>query len=115
VPAARAFRRGFTLLGFYEPIAAPPGARIADLLAIAVDREHQRQGLGKALLDHAVSVAAQAGRGAGVREIRLTVAETNAVARRFFSANGFAVLDEQHGHYDGGQRAIRMGRALALG
>jgi ribosomal protein S18 acetylase RimI-like enzyme len=107
-----AVRRGFTLLGFYEPVGPPGRPSIADLLAIAVDRAHQRQGVGRLLLEHAIQLAAMAGRSAGVIEIRLTVAETNAVAQRFFAASGFAVLDEQHGHYDGGQRAIRMGRGL---
>jgi hypothetical protein len=47
-----------------------------------------------------------------VDEIRLTVAETNAVGQRLFAAHGFSVLDDHHGHYDGGQRAIRMSRRL---
>ena len=107
-----AVRRGFTLLGFYEPADIAPGRYVADLLAIAVDRQHQRQGVGSTLLDHAIHLAGLAADGGRVPEIRLTVADTNVVGRRFFAAFGFTVLDDNHGHYDGGQRAIRMTRAL---
>ena len=104
--------RGFTLLGFYEPAAGQTGPYVADLLAIAVARPHQRQGVGKRLLEHAIHLAGLAGGTGRVVEMRLTVAETNQVGRRFFSSFGFGVLDEDHGHYDGGQRAIRMMRGL---
>jgi ribosomal protein S18 acetylase RimI-like enzyme len=104
--------RGFTLLGFYEPDGADEGLCFADLLAIAVARPHQRQGLGRALLAHALAVAEAAACERGIREVRLTVAETNPIGRRLFAAEGFAVLDEDHGLYDGGQRAIRMRRPL---
>lgn len=107
-----AIRRGFTLLGFYEPAGIAPGRYVADLLAIAVDRSHQRQGVGSMLLDHAIHLAGLAADGGRVPEIRLTVADTNAVGRQFFRSFGFTVLDENHGRYDGGQRAIRMTRAL---
>lgn len=105
-------RRGFTLVGFYEPAGTPPGTYVADLLAIAVAPAHQRRGVGKGLLEHAIHLAEVASRGGRIHEMRLTVADTNAVAQRFFTSFGFGVLDENHGHYDGGQRAIRMARAL---
>jgi ribosomal protein S18 acetylase RimI-like enzyme len=104
--------RGFTLLGFYEPALMHAGTYVADLLAIAVARPHQRMGIGSSLLEHAIHLAALSSRAGRVREMRLTVAETNQVGRRFFSSFGFRVLDEDHGHYDGGQRAIRMVRNL---
>jgi ribosomal protein S18 acetylase RimI-like enzyme len=104
--------RGFILLGFYEPEEAPPGIHIADLLAIAVDRPCQRRGVGTSLLAHAVQLAGQASLSGTIRELRLTVADTNQIAQHFFRASGFHVLDEHHGHYDGGQRAIRMTRPL---
>ncbi len=104
--------RGFTLLGFYEPASAASGPYVADLLAIAVARPHQRKGVGTALLQHAIHLAGLASRAGRAVEMRLTVAETNQVGRRFFSSFGFHVLDEDHGHYDGGQRAIRMARTL---
>jgi len=104
--------RGFTLLGFHEPAAGHPGAFVADLLAIAVARPYQRQGVGTSLLEHAIHLAGVSARVGRVAEMRLTVAETNQVGRRFFASFGFHVLDEDHGHYDGGQRAIRMVRSL---
>jgi ribosomal protein S18 acetylase RimI-like enzyme len=114
-------RRGFVLLGFYEPTTgtagtALPGASgeayVADLLALAVDPPAQRQGVGRRLLGHAIAVAELASRHGRVSELRLTVAEGNAVGLRLYQQTGFQVLDEDHGSYDGGQRAIRMVRAL---
>jgi ribosomal protein S18 acetylase RimI-like enzyme len=109
-PTARA--RGFTLLGFYEPPGAEAGSSIADLLAIAVDRPFQRSGIGSRLLEHAIHLAGLSRQGSYIDEIRLTVADSNQVGQRFFASFGFRVLDENHGHYDGGQRAIRMGRRI---
>jgi ribosomal protein S18 acetylase RimI-like enzyme len=109
---AEPVRRGFILLGFYEMVGAPAGEYVADLLAIAVDPGHQRRGVGKVLLGYAIHVARLAGRHSRVPEIRLTVAETNAAGRRLFSGSGFHVVDENHGAYDGGQRAIRMSLRL---
>jgi ribosomal protein S18 acetylase RimI-like enzyme len=104
--------RGFTLLGFYDPGGASPGATVADLLAIAVDRDHQRKGIGSRLLEHAIHLAGLMGNSGRVSEIRLTVADTNQVGQRFFTAFGFRVMDDDHGRYDGGQRAIRMRRSV---
>jgi ribosomal protein S18 acetylase RimI-like enzyme len=109
-------RRGFILLGFYAPWTVSeterssihPGELVADLLAIAVAPEHQRHGVGKTLLTYAIDLVREASARAPVRELRLTVADTNTVAQRLFDFFGFEVLDENHGAYDGGQRAIRM-------
>ncbi|MBI4510328.1 MAG: GNAT family N-acetyltransferase [Deltaproteobacteria bacterium] len=106
-------RRGFILIGFYEPPDMPQAGYVADLLAIAVAPPFQRQGIGKNLLEYAIDLAVLAGQKVAVSEIHLTVAETNHVARRLFTRMGFVVLDEHHGAYDGGQRAIRMRRVLA--
>lgn len=103
--------RGFILLGFYEPTDGRDGY-IADLLAIAVAPSHQGNGIGRKLLHHAIELARLAGRQNPVREIRLTVADSNSVGRHLYASSGFRVLDENHGAYDGGQRAIRMARPL---
>jgi GNAT superfamily N-acetyltransferase len=77
-------RRGFILVGFYDPGEPPSGvpgagaALVADLLAIAVAPEHQRLGVGTRLLHFAIDLATEAGRErVAVREMRLTVADTN--------------------------------------
>jgi ribosomal protein S18 acetylase RimI-like enzyme len=112
VGAAKPVLRGFILLGFYQPPGAPVGAYVADLLAIAVAPDHRRRGVGRDLLEYAIHVARLASRTNRVPEIRLTVADTNQVGQRLFASSGFRVLDAHHGSYDGGQRAIRMTRAL---
>jgi ribosomal protein S18 acetylase RimI-like enzyme len=111
-------RRGFILVGFYDPQEphrpGRPAHLVADLLAIAVAPEHQRRGVGSQLLLFAIDLATEAAlESLPVRELRLTVADTNAPARALFTRHGFLVLDEHHGAYDGGQRAIRMGLHVA--
>mgnify|MGYP001587639676 CR=1 FL=1 len=109
----RGTRRGFILLGFYEPEdAADDATYIADLLAIGVASRFQGTGVGRRLLEYAIDLAGLAGHRVPVPEIRLTVADTNVRARNLFARCGFEVLDEEHGAYDGGQRAIRMRRRM---
>src|SRR5262249_8998986 len=107
-----ATRRGFILIGFYEPADDRRGDYVADLLAIAVAPEFQRHGVGTDLLQYAIEFATLAGARAPVSELRLTVADTNRGARRLFTRMAFEIIDEEHGMYDGGQRAIRMARRL---
>ena len=104
-------RRGFILLGFYEP-GDRRAALVADLLAIGVDPRYQRQGIGRSLLEFALELSGEAAKQSHVSEIRLTVAATNRPALALFHAAGFEVLDAHHGAYDGGQRAIRMVKKL---
>jgi ribosomal protein S18 acetylase RimI-like enzyme len=105
-------RRGFILVGFYPAGPWPAAACVADLLAIAVARPFQRQGIGKRLLECAIELAEAARDTREVLEMRLTVADSNHIGQRLFASTGFTVIDKDHGHYDGGQRAIRMGRRL---
>ena len=106
-------RRGFILLGFYEADGHGLSSEyIADLLAIAVAPPYQRQGLGRYLLRYAIHVARLARRQNRVSEIRLTVADTNTAGRGLFRSAGFRELAEDHGFYEGGQRAIRMSLSL---
>jgi ribosomal protein S18 acetylase RimI-like enzyme len=109
--------RGFILLGFYtgwsDAVPPPAGQLVADLLAIAVAPEHQRHGIGSRLLDFAIELVEQAAVRTPVHELRLTVADTNHGAQKLFRSRGFEILDEHHGAYDGGQRAIRMRRRIA--
>jgi ribosomal protein S18 acetylase RimI-like enzyme len=105
-------RRGFVLLGFYE-LAESPRTFVAELVALAVAPRHQRQGVGRALLHHAIRVAELADRRIGVSEMRLTMAEENEAGRRLYLSTGFDFLEGDFGSYDGGQRAVRMVRSLA--
>lgn len=101
---------GFAMLGFVRE--RPQEGWVADLLAIAVRTESRRNGIGRELLDEMVDVARRLGAPLGVSELRLSVADTNEAGRRLFESNGFAPIAEDHGHYDGGQRALRMTRRL---
>lgn len=104
---------GFTMVGFYRlEEATTPQPYAADLLAIAVSPSVQRRGVGRALLEHAVATARAARRRLPVRELRLSVADTNTRARRMFAAAGFVEEPGDHGLYDGGQRALHMVRVL---
>jgi ribosomal protein S18 acetylase RimI-like enzyme len=103
---------GYTMLGFYG--AGPPRQHeyVADLLAIAVAPRAQGRGVGKQLLDHAIGQAALARRRMPIGELRLSVAEPNARARRLFQQFGFHFVEGEHGRYDGGQRALHMARLV---
>ena len=103
---------GFTMLGFY-PIANGSGSGlVADLLAIAVSPHAQGRGVGKKLLSHAIDHVRDAKKRLPVREIKLSVADTNARARKLFTAFGFTFVPGEHGYYDGGQVALHMARAI---
>ncbi len=99
----------FAMLGFYR---IDDAAWAADLLAIAVDPSAQARGVGRRLLEHAVTAARAARKHLPVREIRLAVADVNTRARRMFTAAGFAEVPGEYGRYDGGQRALHMSRRL---
>jgi len=100
---------GFTMIGFYR---LDDGTWTADLLAIAVAPSEQRRGVGRKLLDHAVAAARAARHHLPVRELRLSVADTNQRARAIFAAAGFREVPGDHGRYDGGQRALHMAKRL---
>src|SRR5262249_2862670 len=84
----------------------------ADVLAIAVLPEWRSRGVGRQLLQRAIESGREARRTLDVRDIRLTVADTNVRAQAMFEREGFEHRSEEPGRYDGGQVALRMGRAL---
>jgi ribosomal protein S18 acetylase RimI-like enzyme len=103
-------RAGFAMLAFYE---AKHGW-IGDLLAIAVSPSRRRAGVGGALLESAVEAAGRLAKTVPISAIELSVAETNEAARQLFVRHGFEVLDACAGYYDGGQRTIRMTKAIPI-
>jgi ribosomal protein S18 acetylase RimI-like enzyme len=103
---------GFVLVGFAPADDLPADELIADLVAIAVEPLARQQGLGRRLIACACDLAAAAATQLPCYRIRLTVAEDNAIARRLFAGAGFVVQDPEHGHYDHGQRALRLERGL---
>jgi ribosomal protein S18 acetylase RimI-like enzyme len=100
---------GFTMIGFY-PIGRgdPRGHYAADLLAIAVDPDAQRRGIGRLLVEHAIAIARSMRRRWPVVELRLVVAEDNPRAFSMFRAAGFAPVVGDYGRYSRGQRALHM-------
>lgn len=68
-----------------------------ELLLLAVDPAHRRQGIGSALLDAAIDDA----RNAGSRTMFLEVRAGNG-ATRLYERHGFAKLGERRGYYRAG-------------
>jgi ribosomal protein S18 acetylase RimI-like enzyme len=99
---------GYVMIAFFQD--GP--SLVGDVLAIAVAPGHQRQGIGRALLHHAIDVCEAATGPGGVHAIRLSVAATNAPARHLFLSCGFRELDGDFGVYDGVQKALHMERLL---
>jgi ribosomal protein S18 acetylase RimI-like enzyme len=100
-------RVGLVMLGFYYSDHERRSV-YGDILAIAVSPDARGRGVGRTLLRHAVEMAYQARRTLDVREVRLSVADTNQLAQKLFASEGFIEGEEARGRYDGGQEAIRM-------
>ena len=106
-------RRGFFLLGFFDcPGHSRDDELVADLISIAVAPEFRGLGVGRAMMEYAIAATQAVGRRCALREMRLTVADDNAIGRQLYLSSGFAVRDEHYGSYPGGQRAIRMARPM---
>ena len=70
----------------------------ADIVAMYVLPEYARRGIGRALLDHAIAYA----RDAGIEQLTLTVTQGNAAARELYVAAGFVSFGIE-------PRAIKVG------
>lgn len=109
VVAEEASRRsvGFAMLGTRcEPrIAAAFGGEI---LAVAVVADCRRRGIGRLL----VREIERRARAARMRELRLSTAATNLIARRLYASLGFAVLAQYGRFYPAGQSALEMAKRL---
>lgn len=84
------------------------GRRVArDLVEIdlvAVAPSHRRTGIGRALLEALIA----AEREAGVRELRLELAETNVAALGLYSRVGFVVVGRRARYYPDGEDALLL-------
>jgi ribosomal-protein-alanine N-acetyltransferase len=79
-----------------------------EILALAVVADRRRRGIGRMLLAE-IERRARAQR---MRELRLSTAATNLVARRLYASLGFAVLSHYARFYPAGQSALEMTKRL---
>ena len=76
-----------------------------EVLALGVLPSARRRGVGRALLDHAITAT----RTAGGHRITLEVGRNNAAARRLYEAAGFSVFNVRTGYYRAtGEDALEM-------
>ena len=80
----------------------------AEILTLAVEKNSQKQGIGKALLDHQYEDL----RRIGVHRLFLEVSEANLAARRLYEKSGFAQVGARPGYYSGVD--ARQANALIL-
>ena len=85
------YERTGALVGFLSMLGDEVGA-------IFVDPESQGEGVGRALMDHAVSLAG---------EVFLDVFRDNAIGRRFYDAYGFQ-FDHEYRHEATGRAMLRL-------
>jgi ribosomal-protein-alanine N-acetyltransferase len=84
---------GGEVIGYAGLATAPPDE--AWVNNIAVRREHQRHGVGRALLETLLGQA----RAAGLRDVLLEVAVDNEPAQHLYSQYGFATVGVRRGYY----------------
>ena len=101
-------RTGYVMLAFFRE----GRTLVGDVLAIAVSPAHQGKGIGRMLMQHAVTVCEQVAEQSPVRALRLSVADDNERAQKLFLSFGFQRLEGDFGRYDGGQQALHMERPL---
>lgn len=78
--------------------------RTANLVSLAIDPAHRRQGRGRALVTHVLRELAAA----GVRVLDLEVRPSNTAGRRFWESFGFAPLGLLPAYYPDGEDGLRM-------
>jgi ribosomal-protein-alanine N-acetyltransferase len=84
------------------------GFREAHLLAIGILLEHQRRGVGTALLEHMEEIA----RKYNAVEMNLWTAVDNEPAYSFFQKEGFKIKRFENYYYPKGQAALSMSKRL---
>lgn len=91
---------GFAIMHF--------GDEHAHLNLLAVLPSHQRQGIGRRMVDWLIDSA----RVAGIASVSLELRANNIAARHFYQALGFSEAGRIEGYYRGREAAQRMVRAL---
>lgn len=95
------------VIGYAVLLAAADEAELANL---AVVPEARGRGIGRRLLDAALSAAAEA----GARAVYLEVRASNTVAQRLYAASGFVPVGRRRGYYrDPDEDALVMRRVAA--
>jgi len=97
---------GFAMLGMRPGLHL--GRPDAELLAVAVATPARRRGIGRALVREVIVIAERW----RVRGVRLHTADTNLVAQRLFTGEGFLAEASRRGFYPNGQGALAMRRAV---
>jgi ribosomal-protein-alanine N-acetyltransferase len=85
------------------------GDDAAHLNLLAVEPAHQRQGIGRQLVEWLEETA----RVAGTFEVRLEIRETNRAGRAFYRALGYREQGFIRGYYQGVEDALRFARDLS--
>ena len=104
VLAARDRRRlaGFAIMDFYD--------EHAHLSLLAVQPGHQKQGVGRQLLEWLEASA----RTAGIFHVLLELRATNDAARAFYEKLGYRECGRRIAYYNGREDALRMSRNLTV-
>jgi [ribosomal protein S18]-alanine N-acetyltransferase len=92
---------GFAIMRF--------GDERAHLVLLAVQRPHQRRGIGRTLVDWLL----QSARVAGMTSVHVEIRAGNAPAYAFYRSLGFTETFRVPGYYGGLETALRMIRMLA--
>ncbi|MFC1579956.1 GNAT family N-acetyltransferase [Thermodesulfobacteriota bacterium] len=99
---------GFSMMG--GAFQVDDTVHAVELLALAVEPEYQRGGVGTLLMQAVERVSLQC----GMEKIFLHTATENTPAQRLFEGNGFHVHRVIKDFYPEGQDAFHMGRALGV-
>ncbi|NIO03302.1 MAG: GNAT family N-acetyltransferase [Proteobacteria bacterium] len=84
------------------------GPYFVEIVAIAVDQDHRKQGIGSQMIDFAKQWPVALSEEISIAEIQLSVAEPNLRGRSFFERLGFVFLRKEPWTYPAGQKALRM-------
>ena len=97
---------GFAMLAMERQRMFEP--RRGHLLPIGIFPQHQRKGIGRALLEHMEEVARQY----GSSEMRLWTAVDNEPALCFFEKTGYQIIGSEDFYYPKGLAALALSKEL---